>query len=230
MNTTRESCDGLVADLILDEGRTVRGRLDDFDTTDLNTDALLVFPAEDAVPVAIGQRVRLAVRRPGGKRPIPFEGHVVYEGMDFGYELRVRLPETATRQVRSLVNCRRAIRVHPPVSAPVEVQLAATEDGDWVPATVQDLSATGVSAYLDHDRETEVARGWDLRVRVRLPDESEPLCFAGKVRYRRLRGAAVQYGIEFDEDATENFSRLQELVIEYVVACQSELIRSIRNV
>ena len=53
-----------------------------------------------------------------------------------------------------------------------------------------------------------------------------PTSLIGDIRHRRLIGAEIRYGIEFDPERSEQFPRQQDLVTRYVMDRQRALLRT----
>ncbi len=125
-------------------------------------------------------------------------------------------PNEGKGPLGSLANRREAIRVRPTTDAPTRAQLTTLTSDDWSPAGVIDLSITGVALVLAEDQDQAFVEEEELRVRVQLPKASMPLEFHAVIRYRRLVGASIHYGLEFLEEATRGFYGKQEHLARYV--------------
>ncbi len=58
-----------------------------------------------------------------------------------------------------------------------------------------------------------------------LPDHADPVNLMGNIRHRRLVGAEIHYGVEFDPDLTENFACKQAIITKYVMQRQRALLQ-----
>ena len=51
----------------------------------------------------------------------------------------------------------------------------------------------------------------------------------GAIRYRRLEGRAVYYGIEFDAEASADFGAQRRLIQDYVEVRRAEMMQRVRS-
>ena len=78
----------------------------------------------------------------------------------------------------------------------------------------------GISALVLDEIESQLVAIWELKLSILLPGERAPFEMMGVIRYRRLLGSALQYGIEFDPQRTPSFQRRQQLIASYIMKSQ----------
>ena len=59
-----------------------------------------------------------------------------------------------------------------------------------------------------------------------IPGAKETVRVTGDIRYRRLVGRRVQYGIEFNADRTPHFDQVRAVIAKYVWTLFQEMLRS----
>ena len=124
---------------------------------------------------------------------------------------------------RELFNRRRAWRATPdPYGHHVPVTLQIGEDELPLEVRLENISPLGAGISLDPQLEHAFVKTTEVQVAVHLPDSRHPVTFEGRIRYRRLVGRSIYYGIEFDAGSTENFERQQAIVAKYVSKCERD--------
>jgi hypothetical protein len=96
---------------------------------------------------------------------------------------------------------RRSFRVQPNEPMPVELDSAA----GGVTGEIVDLSVSGASVVVASTDETERADRNPM-LRFRLPGDEPPIEIAGHVQFRKLEGATVRLGVEFDRRGTLDYA------------------------
>jgi len=187
------------------------------------------FPREACPQLDFLQQVELRMTGDGLDAPLITRGRVVFSGLtlqsrDFefqlGYEARVLLAPALNR--------RSAVRVCPAAEEPIDLVIR-TGDGKEIRPVVNDISITGAGVLLTQEEELSLADHWQAEVVLRLPTEAEELELSVNISYRRLRGSAILYGIEFDPDHSHVFGFQQQSLQRYVMQRQVELLGRLKK-
>ena len=174
----------------------------------------LVFASEHlTAPVTVAARVRHRVE----------EEDVRHYGFQF-IEID-QVDAQLSPGLREIFNRQRALRVPPDPKSPVRVVLERDPGEPRVEVRLANLSATGAGLRLEPETESTLAKTSTVRISLCLPDCGEPVNMTGNIRHRRLFGAEIHYGIEFDPDLSENFARQQRAIINYVMQRQREMLQ-----
>ena len=108
----------------------------------------------------------------------------------------------------------------------VPIHLHVETDGRTAEGRLIDISAGGVRITLDDD--TRLEEGELLEIRFSLPASGDELILIGVVRKIILSTGLVQYGIEFDQQASQNFPAQQQQILSYVTSEQRAQLRKRR--
>jgi hypothetical protein len=206
------------------DGRSVaEGRVIDVEKSVLEVEFL-----EGSDPtLGITERVKLTLV--GDDLPRPFTVHprvISWSTSNAGsrYEFRLGLEEA--KPLAILFNPRAAFRVLPALHPIIEVEVQGIGQAQSVMATLKDISVSGISVLVSIDEERQkLFRSRKVKLGLELPGVDDRLSLIGTVRYRRLVGSLIRYGIEFDPAATPSFTQKQQKLSEYVVQRQIEQIR-----
>ena len=196
----------------------------DLDGEEREATVLLDVPRSESFAVAVGETAVLLLYGADPNISIQVCGKVVFQsksGSAIRYEFL--LDDNGTRHLNNLVERRRSVRVRPDPYAPVDVVLKDEDGGACVQGLVRDVSDSGISVLVDPKEEQLLFSAWRLCLSVRLPGEDVPVEVVGIVRYRKLTGSAIQYGIEFDPEETPEFAHQQERLAAYVRSRQDAL-------
>ena len=142
-------------------------------------------------------------------------------------QLNSHLPANARR----FFNRRQTVRVVPDQLEPVVVTIEPCDQdpGDpQPPAEVRllNISLGGISVSLEPTLETAFAGSTRVNLVLKLPGIRRELELVGEIRYRRLIGQRIHYGIQFDEERTERFGRKQDIMGKYVSRRQLDHLRA----
>jgi|GEM_PF-1817752 len=121
-------------------------------------------------------------------------------------------------QLISLMNQRRSVRIRPSATLPVRAELPTGAQ-----VAVFDLSATGISLLVAEEALQPNER-WRTRVTLTLPTCDEPFDMDCHIRVRKLSGAAVLYGLEFDHRSPDFEAKLEQ-VEQYLFRRQAEILQ-----
>jgi hypothetical protein len=206
------------------DGRVVaEGRVIDVQKAVLEVE----FPEGNDPALGITERVKLTLV--GEDLPRPFTVHprvVSWSTSSAGsrYELQLGLEEA--KPLAILFNPRAAFRVLPTLHPIIEVEVQGIGQAQTVMATLKDISVSGISVLVSIEEERRTLfRSRKVKLGLELPGVDDRLSLIGSTRYRRLVGSMIRYGIEFDSNATPDFTQKQQKVSEYVVRRQIEQIR-----
>jgi c-di-GMP-binding flagellar brake protein YcgR len=184
------------------------------------------FPLATAPNIAIGEKVQLEFASQQQKilavsafvRFRREEETVRRYGLEFLERdiVEKQLPPALAR----LFNRRGAFRVRPDPGAPISVTLEGfLSQGSVERTTVDlvDLSVTGMAVTVGTEFEKAFAGNVDVRVSMELPGYPDDINLGAVIRYRKLLGDGVHYGIGFDPGRTANFARQRRAIMDYVV-------------
>ena len=142
-------------------------------------------------------------------------------------QLNARLPAAARR----LFNRRQTVRVAPDQFQPVGVTIEPCDPGSDEPQSpvevrLLNISVAGIAVSLEPTLETAFAATTHVNLVVKLPGVRRALELVGDIRYRRLIGQRIHYGIQFNADQTERFDRKQDILAKYVTRRQLDYLRA----
>ena len=173
--------------------------------------------------LALGERVMLVFPRSSLAGQLTASGRVIFARRDessCSYQFQCGLE--ARTVLTPAINRREAFRVCTNPNAPIDVILGEAAGGARMEALLHDISVTGLSVLVPEENESDLHTLWRLGFSFKLPVVDEVLDFTGTVRYRRLMGSVVFYGIKFNEETTPDFARKQRIIEAYIAERQSE--------
>lgn len=194
------------------------------------------FDTGDAPSLAVGQHVDLVFDSGSFAGPLTVaaqvqhrtEGDANHEGSRrYGFrflepqQLDAHLPTEARRYF----NRRQAVRVSPKAFEPIEVSLRAGEHEAPIEVRLHNISVGGVGVSLEPTLEMAFADRTQVELSIQLPGSRRPLGLVGSIRYRRLVGERIHYGIAFDTELTEKFARKRRTLARYIGRRQSHFLR-----
>ncbi len=200
-----------------------------------------VFEPPDPPNLAVGQDIDLVFTSDTFNGSVTVAARVQHRTEDkdndgsrrFGFrflepqQLNARLPAAARR----LFNRRQTVRVAPDQYQPVGVTIepcVAGSDELQLPVDVRllNISVSGIAVSLEPTLETAFAATTRINLVVKLPTVRRALELVGDIRYRRLIGQRIHYGIQFNADETERFDRMQDIIGKYVNRRQLDYLRA----
>jgi len=218
-------------------GEEIHGQLIDVSASGAGA----VFGAPNPPNLAVGQDIDLVFTSDDFTGSVTVAARVQHRMEDkdndgsrrFGFrflepqQLNAHLPAAARR----LFNRRQTVRVSPDQFQPIGVTIERcdTESHELHPPVevrVLNISVGGIGISLEPTLETAFAATTQLRLIVKLPGFRRSLELVGDIRYRRLIGERIHYGIQFNADATERFSRKQDILGKYVTRRQLDYLRA----
>ncbi len=215
------------------DGSRVQGKLLDVS----GSGAGVSFDIVDAPSLAVGEHVDLVFDSGSFPGPLTVAAQVQHRTEDdakhegtrrYGFrflepqQLDAHLPAEARRYF----NRRQAVRVSPETFEPIEVSLRAGERDAPIEVRLHNISVTGVGISLEPVLELSFADRTQVDLSIRLPGSRRPIGLVGSIRYRRLVGERIHYGIAFDSELTEKFTRKRRALARYVVRRQSQYLRA----
>ncbi len=165
-------------------------------------------------PVRVAARVQNRTEEEGARR----------YGFGFidGRQLDAELPPV----LRKLFNRRKALRVAPDPDRPVAVVLEGEGGGIRAEARLANLSTIGAGVAIDPESESAFADTSRIAISLSLPDSRDPIRLIAHIRHRRLVAAEILYGLEFDAELSQDFTRQQDQITKYVMERQRALLRT----
>jgi c-di-GMP-binding flagellar brake protein YcgR len=174
----------------------------------------LVFRGEHlATPVTVAARVQHRTEERGSRR------------YGFRFLQAQQLDTQLSPELREFFNRRRVMRVTPDPYDPVRVTLEARPGSPQVEVQLDNISELGVRVSLEAGLEATFAETTTVGITLHLPGFRRPVELVGNVRYRRLVGEVIQYGIELDAELSEDFSRQQAMITKYTFKRVQESLR-----
>ena len=215
------------------DGSRVQGKLLDVS----GSGAGVRFDTVDAPILAVGEHVDLVFDSGSFAGPVTVAAQVQHRTEDdahhegsrrYGFrflepqQLDAHLPAEARRYF----NRRQAVRVSPKPFEPIEVSLQAGEDAPPIDVRLHNISVSGVGISLEPALERTFADRTQVDISIQLPGSHRRMALVGSIRYRRLVGERIHYGIAFDSELTEKFARKLRGLARYVVRQQSDYLRA----
>jgi len=194
------------------------------------------FDTGDAPSLAVGQHVDLVFDSGSFAGPLTVaaqvqhrtEGDANHEGSrryGFRFLEPQQLDGHLPAEARRYFNRRQAVRVSPKAFEPIEVSLRAGEHEDPIEVRLHNISVGGVGVSLEPALEMAFADRTQVELSIQLPGSRRPLGLVGSIRYRRLVGERIHYGIAFDTELTEKFARKCRTLARYIGRRQSHYLR-----
>ncbi|MHC4415811.1 MAG: PilZ domain-containing protein [Planctomycetota bacterium] len=210
------------------KGRPFVGRL-----LDVSADgAGARFQAPEFPELAVGQEVNLIMTSDRLKSSLKVAARVQHRAEEEGFRRygfrflrREQLEAQLSPALRQLFNRRKAVRVSPDTRSSVPTALEAAPGGPSAKARLEDLSALGAGVSLEAEAEAVFATTTRVGISLSLPGCRDPVDLVGHIRYRRLVGARIHYGIEFDAALSRHFEQQQEAITEYVMQRQRRMLK-----
>ncbi len=211
------------------DGSPTSGRLVDVSASG----AGVLFLGPDFPSLAVGQEVDLIFASEKIGTPMTVAAKVQHRTEEqgarrFGFRfLEAQALDTNLPPVmRKFFNRRRTVRVVPDPAQPVRVELRVDPGDTPLEAGLVNLSETGVAIRLEAGLDSRFADTTALWVTLYLPGARRPVSMFGDIRYRRLAGQGIHYGIDFDPETSRDFVRKQGMITKYVLKRE---LRSLRR-
>lgn len=120
---------------------------------------------------------------------------------------------------------RTAARVKPPEVVAVTAKTSYDDKSAGVSALLNDVSLTGLSISMGCQGEAQLCNHDRVLLSFRLPGVDTAIELVGFVRYRRMAGTMIRYGVEFDNAATKNYAQQEERIAAYMVKRKAEAVQ-----
>lgn len=175
------------------------------------------FPIGGAPLLPVGRAGELSFHRVDTGERVSALGKVAYRGdgdVERGYHFL--FGERTRQSLASLLEPRRAFRVHPDPDEPVSVTLTIPGVPGVIIGAARDVSKSGIGIDIPWEHEAALSRQEVVEIRMRLPGQAEELVFKSRVRNRSLGTGAIIYGLEFHIDAAVDTDPRLMQVGEYV--------------
>jgi hypothetical protein len=180
------------------ENELFHGRCTDLSRNREDLVAMVEFGSEHAPVIRLGERTNLLFRGGGLPSSIETEGLTLLRTDDPTrrcYAFRLDgVSETSLR----VLGGRRSARLSPKTAKPVRVTVLELPADVPPEVGLHDISATGLSILVEPRLEKYLCKRLLLRLSVWLPGEVDDIELAAVIRYRRLFGATLLYGLEID--------------------------------
>ena len=190
------------------------------------------FARRQVADLPVGANVNVLFRKPREEKVTRVAGKVIYRIED-RFRMRFQLIVGNVPRIiasTSVSHGRACARVEPFPGVDVPVTVQNIDGGRMHRAILRDISATGLALLLSVKDEPELFSLWRLKVVLHLPTSDEPVELIGHVCHRRRFGTrAVRYGIDFDQQETQDFENKQNLVFGYVAGCQAGWLRRLAS-
>ena len=215
------------------DGSRIQGRLLDVSASG----AGVCFDTHNAPALAVGQHVDLVFDSGSFAGPLTVAAQVQHRTENDAnregrrrYGFRFLEPQQLDRhlpaEARRYFNRRQAVRVSPGTFEPIEVSLRTGEDETPIEVRLHNISVSGVGVSLEPALEMSFADRTQVNLSIQLPGSRRPIGLVGSIRYRRLVGERIHYGIAFDTELTEKFTRKRRALARYVLRRQSQYLRA----
>lgn len=190
------------------------------------------FPPPDWPNLTVGQEIDLVFTSEKFNEPLKVAVRVQHRTEEAGarrYGFRFLQAEQLDAHLlltfRKYFNRQKMLRVSPDPDDLVIVTLAAGHGEPPVEARLENFSASGAAVSLEAELDAEFAETTRVGFSMQLPKCRRPVNVTGNIRYRRLVGARIYYGIEFDPELSEDFARQQDIIEKYVTKLEKQWLR-----
>jgi len=195
-------------------------------------EAIVSLPSTSALPLALGESVRLELAASEASEPQSFSAVLesrseAKEGRR--YRLRLSPSAEARKRLRTTIQAlsekRAAFRIAGSVAGPVEVVLEFPPPTGSVRGLLVDISETGAAVWVRENLEVQVAGIDRVNLTFRPPTSPTSIRVDGVIRNRSLRPDGVRYGVVFDPKGSPAWKGQVEAIRGYVIRLQQEMLR-----
>ena len=175
------------------------------------------FPVASAPLLPVGRAGELCFHRPDNGESVSALGKVAFRSDGDSHRGFHFLFGERTRQtLASLLEPRRAFRVHPDPDEPVAVTISVPGRPGAIIAAARDISKSGVGVDIPWEHEAALSKQEVVELRMRLPANVQELVFTSRIRNRSLGAGAINYGMEFNVENLPADDPMLMAVGEYV--------------
>ncbi|MBI5363494.1 MAG: PilZ domain-containing protein [Planctomycetes bacterium] len=185
------------------------------------------FQRQGAPLIAIARQAVVAFSSADLEKPLSARSRVIYRRDDadtLTYEFQFSAIDGET--LNAVFRRRTAARVKPPEVVGVTVRSGYDDKTPGINAVLNDLSLTGMSISLGSQGEIQLCSAEKLLVSFKLPGQEKSIDLVATVRYRRMAGTMIRFGIEYDNKATKDWSGQEERIAAYMVKRKIETVQS----
>ena len=184
--------------------------------------AVAEFPRRESPTVPVGQKVDLVFWGARLNEPYPVQARVVAcDQHGDSYRYRFRFEPGVAEVLLGVLERRRTTRIQPEVSTPIRVLVQGSKQP--VEGVLKDISEEGLGVLICREDEGRLFDSWTLTLCLTLPEDEEPLILIGDVRYRRLAGSQLHYGVELDPGKSEDFAVQRQRIAAYIERRRSQV-------
>ncbi|MFO1010783.1 MAG: PilZ domain-containing protein [Planctomycetota bacterium] len=203
-------------------GPTVRGRVVKVDHHVVTVE----FPRQGAPMIPIARQAVVGFSSADLEKPLTARSRVIFrrdESDKLVYEFQFSAIDGET--LNAVFRRRTAARVKPPEVVGVTVRTGYDDASAGTSSVLNDVSLTGLSISLGSQGETLLHDKERLLLSFKLPGQDKPIELVGIVRYRRMAGTMIRYGIEYDPKGTRDYSSQEERLASYMVKRKIESVQ-----
>ncbi|MCZ6542899.1 MAG: PilZ domain-containing protein [Planctomycetota bacterium] len=219
---------GLVATMHNPGGSPFVGRMVDTSACGVG----VCFPQPNWPNLTLGQEIDLVFTSEKFNEPLRVAVRVQHRTEEAGarrYGFRFLHPEQLDAHLcltfRQYFNRRKMLRVIPDPDDLVRVTLAAGQGEPPVEVRLENFSAIGAAVSLEAELDAAFVETTRVGFSIQLPNCRCCVYLIGSIRYRRLVGARIHYGIEFDPELSEDFGRQQDIINKYTTKREQQWLR-----
>lgn len=156
------------------------------------------FPLDGAPLLPVGRAGELAFYRTETDERVSALGKVAYRGDgDVDRSYHFLFGERTRQALATLLEPRRAFRVHPDPDEPVSITLSVSGAPGTLIGAARDVSESGIGIEVPWEHEAALSKQDIIEIRLRLPGHAEEFLFMSRIRNRSLGTGAIIYGLEF---------------------------------
>lgn len=185
------------------------------------------FPRDRAPILAIARQTAVAFSSADLQTPLTVRSRVVFrrdEEDKLIYEFQFSPIDGET--LNAVFRRRTASRVKPAEVVAVMARIPGQDLTPGVSAMLNDISLTGMSLSMGSQGEMQLCGHDHLHLSFKLPNVDQPIELIGKVRYRRMYGTMIRYGVEYDAQATADYAAQEERIAAYMVKRKIESVHN----
>ncbi len=185
------------------------------------------FPRDRAPTLAIARQTAVAFSSADLATPLAVRSRVVFrrdEDDKLIYEFQFSPIDGET--LNAVFRRRTASRVKPAEVVAVMARIPNQDLTPGVSAMLNDISLTGLSLSMGSQGEMQLCSHDRLHLSFKLPNIDQAIELIGLVRYRRMYGTMIRYGIEYDVAATHEYATQEERIAAYMVKRKIESVHN----